>query len=247
MISYCGFRKRFGNVTAVHHLDLSIGAGETLALIGPNGSGKTTTLKSLVGLVRPTTGRITVAGQDATEAGPAARALLGYLPQRLTFPDGATARETLRFYARLRGCRDVPVDRLLARVGLADDSDRAVDGYSGGMRQRLGLAVALLGDPPALVLDEPSAALDPTGALMVRDILRGFRQEGRTVLLSSHDLVEVASLADRVAVFAAGRMTACDTLGGLEHTSGCRGLESVYRALTSGLRPEPGRGERVAA
>src|SRR5690606_16935608 len=178
-------------------LDLSVATGNTVALIGPNGSGKTTTLKSLMGLVRPSSGRITVDGHDAS-GGPEARARLGYLPQRITFPEGSTARGVLAFHARLRGADPQTIDPLLQRVGLADAGGREVDGFSGGMRQRLGLAAALLGDPAALVLDEPSAALDPTGALMVRDILQGIRAEGTTVLLSSHDLAEVASLADQV-------------------------------------------------
>lgn len=208
MIRYHGFSKRFGAVEAVRELDLEIREGETLALIGPNGSGKTTTLKAALGLVRPTSGRVEVAGLDAGDR--AARARLGYLPQRLTFPDGCSAREVLRLYARLRGATD-DLDAILARVGLADAADRSANQFSGGMRQRLGLAIALLGRPRALVLDEPTAALDPSGALVVRDLVEEIRAEGTTVVLSSHDLAEVAALADRVAVFVDGRMQALGT------------------------------------
>ncbi|HEX6643246.1 MAG TPA: ABC transporter ATP-binding protein [Gemmatimonadales bacterium] len=236
MIRYRGFTKRFGDVVAVQGLDLDVGPGETLALIGPNGSGKTTTLKALVGLVRPTAGSITVGGVDALTDGPAARARLGYLPQRLTFPEGATAQETLRFFARLNRLDGSLVDPLLERVGLDDAAGRVVDGFSGGMRQRLGLAVALLGDPAALVLDEPTAALDPTGALMVRDLLERIRESGTTILLSSHDLGEVAALADRIAVFAAGRIAGAGTLAELESRCGCRGIEGVYRTMTGDIR-----------
>jgi Cu-processing system ATP-binding protein len=236
MISYREVTKRFGPVVAVRSLGLDVGAGETLALIGPNGSGKTTTLKALVGLVRPTSGSITIGGVDALADGPAARARLGYLPQRLTFPEGSTARDTLRFFARLNRLDAATVEPLLERVGLAEAADRAVDGFSGGMRQRLGLAVALLGDPAALVLDEPTAALDPTGALMVRDLLEGIKRAGTTILLSSHDLGEVAALADRIAVFLEGRIAGVGTLAELEAECGCRGIETVYRAMTGDIR-----------
>ncbi|HEU5050049.1 MAG TPA: ABC transporter ATP-binding protein [Gemmatimonadales bacterium] len=246
MISYEGFGKRFGAVTAVHTLDLSIRSGETFALIGPNGSGKSTTLKALVGLVHPSSGRILMDGHDATHAGPEARARLGYLPQRLVFPEGWTARETMRFHARLRHADEDAIDDLLARVGLGDDADRPVEEYSGGMRQRFGLAIALLGRPAALVLDEPSAALDPSGALLIRDILEGIRAEGTTVLLSSHDLAEVAALADRIGVFVGGRMAAIGTLPELEGLSGARGIEAVYRRLSSGVRPVSGADAEAA-
>jgi ABC-type multidrug transport system ATPase subunit len=211
MIRYEGFTKQFGGLVAVCGLDLEVGRGETLALIGPNGSGKTTTLKAALGLVRSTAGRVLVESHDVATDGRAARAVLGYLPQRLAFPDGCTARELMRFYARLRSAPDSQVAPLLERVGLDDAAGRNVDGFSGGMRQRLGLAIALLGRSRALVLDEPSAALDPTGALFVRDVIDGIRQDGTTVFLSSHDLTEVAALADRVGVFVRGRLVALGT------------------------------------
>ncbi|HEX6091335.1 MAG TPA: ABC transporter ATP-binding protein [Gemmatimonadales bacterium] len=237
MISYRGLTKDFGAVRAVDGVDLDVRPGETLALIGPNGSGKTTTLKALVGLVRPTAGRITLDGIDVIGEGAAARRRLGYLPQRLTFPEGITAREVVDYFARLRGLDVSPIP-LLARVGLAAAAGRAVDGFSGGMRQRLGIALALLGEPAALILDEPSAALDPSGALMVRDILTDIRREGTTILISSHDLGEVAALADRIAVFVAGRIVATGSLAELEVACGARGIEPVYRALSTGIRAE---------
>jgi Cu-processing system ATP-binding protein len=169
---------------------------------------------------------------------------LGYLPQRLSFPEGVTAREAMRFYARLRGMGPEEVESLLERVGLAGAAARATDGFSGGMRQRLGLAIALLGRPRALVLDEPSASLDPTGALLVRDLLREIGAEGTSVLLSSHDLGEVEALADRVAIFTSGRVIAVGTPAELEARAGVRGLEAVYRRLAHGL--EPSAGSRAA-
>jgi Cu-processing system ATP-binding protein len=230
-ISYSSFTKRFGNVLAVHELNLDLHAGETLAFIGPNGSGKTTTLKAALGLVRPTSGRVLVDGFDIAMYGPSARRRIGYLPQRLTFPEGCTARELLRFYARVRGSSTPDAERLLSRVSLGEAADRRVDGFSGGMRQRLGLAIALLGAPGALVLDEPTAALDPGGALMLRDLITEIRSEGTTVLLSSHDLAEVAGLADRVGIFVDGQLALLGPTQELVRGLGARGLEETYRAI----------------
>ncbi|HEX6966037.1 MAG TPA: ABC transporter ATP-binding protein [Gemmatimonadaceae bacterium] len=233
MISYQGFTKQFGRVLAVHDLTLELRQGETLALIGPNGSGKTTTLKAALGLVRPSHGRVAVDGHDVATDGRTARARLGYLPQRIAFPDGCTARELLRFYARLRGAAPSHTERLLARTALDGAADRAVEGYSGGMRQRLGLAIALLGEPQALVLDEPTAALDPSGALLLRDILADIQREGITVLLSSHDLAEVAALAHRIGIFVAGRLALLGTTAELVRGLGVPGLEDTYRRTTT--------------
>jgi len=237
MIVYEKFTKQFGDVVAVRELDLHVREGETLALIGPNGSGKTTTLKAALGLVRPSGGRVLVAGADVVTNGRTARARLGYLPQRLSFPEGCTAREVMRLYARLRGADVAESEVLLERVGLLDDADRNADGFSGGMRQRLGLAIALLGRPRALVLDEPTAALDPSGSLLVRDLVESIRADGTTVLLSSHDLAEVEALADRVAVFIAGRLAALGTPADLARALGLptssRRMEDIYRAITT--------------
>jgi Cu-processing system ATP-binding protein len=233
MIRYEGFTKSYGRVLAVAKLDLEVREGEALALIGPNGSGKSTTLKAAVGLVHPSRGRVLVNGVNVAHW-PATRVGLGYLPQRISFPEGATAREAMRFYARLRGTSPKEVERLLERMSLAEAADRPTEGFSGGMRQRLGLGVALLGRPRMLLLDEPSAALDPTGALLVRDLIGEIAAEGTTVLLSSHDLAEVSALADRVAIFLSGRMSALGTIAELEALAGARGREGVYRRLAAG-------------
>lgn len=244
MIRYDGFTKRFGNFVAVRELDLAIEPGETVAVIGPNGSGKTTTLKAALGLVRPTAGTVRVAGHDVIRAGRQARARLGYLPQRLTFPEGSTAREALTLFARVRGADPGEIGRLLDRVGLVEAADRAAETFSGGMRQRLGLAIALLGGPSALILDEPTAALDPSGALMVRDLVETIREEGTTVLLSSHDLAEVSALADRIAIFMGGRIAA---VGGRDELVRSLGLVARLRVECPALVAEPWAEETEAA
>lgn len=235
MIIYNGFSKRYSDVLAVEPTFLSIEDGETVALVGPNGSGKTTLLKGAAGLVRATAGQIAVAGHDVARDGRAARRAVGYMPQRLGFPDGATPREVLRLIARLRDA-DLPrPEALLERVGLDDALDRQIETLSGGMRQRLGLAIALLGDPRVLLLDEPSAALDPTGSLLMRDLLCELGKEGKTILISSHDLREVEAVADRLAVFVAGRLVAVGEPAALAASLDLNhgaGVEEVYRRVT---------------
>jgi ABC-type multidrug transport system ATPase subunit len=238
VIEYVDFSKRFGGVAAVRDLNLHVYDGETLALIGPNGSGKTTTLKAAVGLVLPSSGCVRVCGMDVQSRGRDARRMLGYLPQHVSFPAGCSAREAMNLYASLRGQPNAAnaVATLLERVGLADDADRAVDGFSGGMRQRLGIGIALLGDPRILILDEPTSSLDPSGALMMRDIIAGISAEGRTVLLSSHDLAEVERLADRVAIFVHGRLAAIGDLRELQVQHAALSLEAIYRGVTDAQR-----------
>src|SRR5690606_36159209 len=233
------FTKEFGRLTAVSGLDLVVHRGETLALIGPNGSGKSTTLKASLGLLRPTRGAVSVDGYDTVQQGRAARSRLGYLPQGMSFPEGYTAREVMRYFARLRRVDEDEVPVLLDRVDLLAAADRTAASFSGGMKQRLGLALALLGRPPAIVLDEPTAALDPSGSLAVRDLMKEIRAEGITLLFSSHDLTEVAALADRVAVFVAGRLVGLGSVDELArsldpelHARDQR-LEAVYRVLAT--------------
>ncbi|HSM36014.1 MAG TPA: ABC transporter ATP-binding protein [Longimicrobiales bacterium] len=242
MIRYSGFGKRFGPVDAVRDLDLAVGEGETLALIGPNGSGKTTCLKAAVGLVRPSSGEVRVLGLDPFLR-PAARERLGYLPQRLGFPEAATGLDVMRFHARLRRAPSTAVGELLERFGLDAAADRRTDTFSGGMRQRLGLAVAMLGDPGALILDEPSAALDPSASLAVRDALRDLGDEGRTIAFASHDLAEVGALADRVAVFDGGELRA---LGTPRVLAGELGLPMRLRLDAPGVVPAAAEAARRA-
>jgi Cu-processing system ATP-binding protein len=206
MISFHAFAKRYGAVTAVEGLDLTIGAGEVVALLGPNGSGKTTSLKAAAGLVAPTSGEVRLGGRPAGD--PAAREILSFLPQRVSFPDALSGREVLEFYRSLRGVAASRVDDVLRFAALNGSGGRAVGQYSGGMVQRLGLAVAMLPDAPVLLLDEPTAALDPEGLCAFYGLIGQRRSQGKTVLFTSHHLGDVERLADRFAVLVAGRLVA---------------------------------------
>jgi ABC-type multidrug transport system ATPase subunit len=179
--------------------------GEAVALVGANGSGKTSILRCLLGLI-PFTGAAAIAGHDVVRDGVAARALVGYVPQRAGFGD-ARAGEALGFVARLRGVPRARVGEMLDLVGLAPHAEEPVRTFSGGMQQRLALAVALLGDPPVLLLDEPSASLDREGQEAFLGIVARLRGRGRTLLLASHRAEEVASLTDRVLHVDRGRVT----------------------------------------
>jgi Cu-processing system ATP-binding protein len=212
MIRFRGFSKRFGTVEAVCSLDLEIGAGEVVALLGPNGSGKTTSLKAAAGLVFPSAGEVTLAGRPATE--PRAREILSFLPQRVSFPEALSGREVLEFYRSLRAAPAQRVDDVLRFAALNGSGARPVGQYSGGMVQRLGLAVAMLPDSPVLLLDEPTAALDPDGLCAFYGLVLRRRAEGKTVLFTSHHLGDVERLADRFAVLVGGRLVA--TLGARE-------------------------------
>lgn len=218
MISVSKLTKEFGSVKALRGLDLEARPGEVLALLGPNGAGKSTTIKSIVGLVHPDSGTITIDGIDVSREPRRARALIGYLPQRVHFYENLTPREVLAFFAKLRKTTPAQIDPLLRKVGLLDVAQRRTAGFSGGMLQRLGLAVAILGNPKLLVLDEPTVGLDPEGSKLFKEIIRERQAAGSTILLSSHLLGEVESISDRIAVCHQGRIVAIDTLESLRHS-----------------------------
>lgn len=240
MISFQAFSKRYGTLRAVESLDLEIGAGEVVALLGPNGSGKTTSLKAAAGLIAPTSGEVRLAGRPAGD--PAAREILSFLPQRVSFPDALSGREVLEFYRSLRGVAAPRVDAVLKFAALNGSGARAVGQYSGGMVQRLGLAVAMLPDAPVLLLDEPTAALDPDGLCAFYGLVTRRRSEGKTVLFTSHHLGDVERLADRFAVLVAGRLVATLSASELQDRLAERG---VMRLRLDGQ--PPGLLERVRA
>lgn len=202
-----GFLGRRGR-PAIEDVSFTVRAGEIFALLGHNGAGKTTTLKAILDLVRPDRGSVTIAGIDASR--PAARAHVGYLPESPYFHENLTARELLDFYGRLLGLdraqRRVRSSECLERVGMADSADRRLRDCSKGMRQRVGLAQALLGRPRLLILDEPQSGLDPLGRRQVRDLLLAEKARGTTIIFSSHIVPDVEAVADRVAMLREGRL-----------------------------------------
>lgn len=196
--------KRFGKVAAVRDVSFALNPGSTVALVGHNGAGKSTLMKMMLGLARPTAGIVRVLGGEPARGSFAERSRLGYLPENVAFHAALTGREALTFYARLKGQPLSAVDPLLARVGIAHAAGRRVGGYSKGMRQRLGLAQALLGDPQLLLLDEPTTGLDPELRLNFYDILDDLRGRGVCILLASHALTELENRADRVIIMNRG-------------------------------------------
>lgn len=209
--------KKFKDFVAVNDVSFDIEAGETFALLGPNGSGKTTTLKCLVGLALPTSGNISVAGFDVQRQSRDAKRLMSFLPQRLSFSDQLTGREVLEFYCRLRRLPSQRINETLNTSNFHFNGffDKAVSSFSGGMTQRLGLAVACLPDAPVLVLDEPTVSLDPNGAIQFREFLASLKRQGKTIVFSSHMLADVEQLADRVAIMVGGKLVALESIGAL--------------------------------
>ena len=204
--------KHFRKVEAVHEVSFDLQEGEIVALVGHNGAGKTTLMKLMLGLIRPTSGNIRVLGEDPTAGEFAARRRLGYLPENVSFNAALTGRETLAFYARLKREGSGSVAPLLERVGLAHAAGRRVGTYSKGMRQRLGLAQALLGEPRIMLLDEPTTGLDPALRQSFYEIVEELRGRGATMLLSSHALTELEERAGRVIIMNRGIKVADGTL-----------------------------------
>ncbi|MCU1498548.1 MAG: transporter ATP-binding protein [Acidimicrobiales bacterium] len=204
-IAVRGLTKRFGDVAAVDDLTFDVAEGSVTGFLGPNGAGKTTTLRMLLGLVAPTSGTATFAGRRYCELETPFRQV-GAVLEATSFHPGRRARNHLRVLAVAAGLPDVRADEVLEQVGLGDAADRRVKGFSLGMRQRLGLAAALLGDPRVLIMDEPTNGLDPEGVHWLRQFLRSYADQGGTVLVSSHLLAEVAQTVDDVVIIAGGRL-----------------------------------------
>jgi ABC-2 type transport system ATP-binding protein len=229
VIEVSGLTKRFGPVLAVDQLSFTVERGSVVGFLGPNGAGKTTTLRMLLGLVRPDAGTATINGRVYQDL-PEPLHQVGAVLEASSFHPGRTARNHLRVQALAGQADPSRIDDVLDLVGLSGAAGRRVGKFSLGMRQRLGLATALLTDPELLILDEPANGLDPEGVRWLRDLLHELAGEGTTVLVSSHILAEVAQTVDSVVILDHGRLVAQSTL--TELTAGGQGLEDAFFKLT---------------
>jgi ABC-2 type transport system ATP-binding protein len=233
-----GLTMDYGGFRAVHDIDLDVAPGQVTGFMGPNGSGKSTTLRLLLGIQTPTSGWATVNGKNCRELEQPLRTV-GAALEGNAFVRSRTARSHLRCWSGMAGASTQRVDELLGLVKLEDAADRRIGNFSLGMKQRLALATALLGDPEVLILDEPANGLDPDGILWLRNLLRDFAAEGRTILVSSHLLAEMERIVDHVLLIRSGELLYSGTVPGLLDggssdvaTAGHRDLEEAYFSLT---------------
>lgn len=222
--------KRYGMVTALDGVHLHVDPGETFGLLGSNGAGKTTTLRLLAGMAEPSSGQVRVMGVDPWEDPGQARSQMGVLPEGTGLYERLSALDNLRLFAGLHGVGPERIERAVAAAGLVGWTGRRVGSLSKGERQRVGLARALLHDPRLLILDEPTAGLDPAATQAFHDVLRELKARGRTVVIASHDMAEVDALCDRVAILDRGRLVACGTPAALKARHGRRTARVTFAA-----------------
>lgn len=240
MIRLEGLTKRYGDFTAVDGLDLEIGSGLIFGLLGPNGAGKTTTLRMIAGILEPDAGTVELGGHDIVRDAKAARALLGFVPDRPFVYEKLTGAELLRFTAGLYGLEgpevETRIDELLALWDLAPWRDQLIESYSHGMRQKVIISSALVHRPAVLVVDEPMVGLDPRSARLLKDLLRSYADAGGTAMVSTHTLELAETLCDRLAVIDHGSIVAQGTLDDLRRTAAVDavGLEEVFLRITRG-------------
>ncbi|MFB6103964.1 MAG: ATP-binding cassette domain-containing protein [Halobacteriaceae archaeon] len=214
-----GVTKEYGDVTALKDLDLTVESGEIYGFLGPNGAGKSTTIDILLDFVRPTNGSATVLGRDVRQDSLEIRQRTGVLPEGFHVYDRLTGRQHIEFAIQSKGVTD-DAAAILDRVNIADAADRKAGGYSKGMKQRLALGMALVGEPELLILDEPSTGLDPNGAREMRSVIREENERGATVFFSSHILEQVEAVCDRVGILREGELVAEDSIEGLRDAAG---------------------------
>ena len=239
MIEFVNLVKKFGSLVAVNGISLTVPRGEFFAVLGPNAAGKTTTLKILAGLMKPTSGSARVCGFDVQSQPLEARRRLAYVPDFPFLYDKLTAWEFFRFTGQLFQLDDARIEAnaeaLVARFHLADFANRPIEGLSHGTRQRVAIVSALLHDPEVFVIDEPMVGLDPQHARVVKDVLKERSRQGMTVLLSTHELSVAEEMADRIGIIHMGRLIAVGTREELRRQSGASGpLEDVFLALIAG-------------
>jgi ABC-2 type transport system ATP-binding protein len=207
--------KRYGELLAVNDISFNVRKGEVFALLGPNGAGKTTTVEIIDTIRTPTSGKVTLLGLDVTKKKHDIVPRIGVLPQGFSSFDRITVRETLQYYSRLFCCMNADIDRLIELVNLKDKTEEQYKNLSGGLKQRLGIAIALVNDPEVVFLDEPTTGLDPRARREVWEVLQGLKKKGTTVFLTTHYMEEAEFLADTVAIISKGKITAMGSPGEL--------------------------------
>src|SRR5918992_1790379 len=238
MIELKALTKRYGTFTAVDAIDLTVPRGELFGFLGPNGAGKTTTLRMIAGILEPTAGSVRIAGIDLARDPIAAKAKLGFIPDRPFIYEKLTGAEFLRFVAGLYDQSGAMVERrmteLLALFDLLEWQDELVESYSHGMRQKLIISSAFLHRPEVIVVDEPMVGLDPKAARILKDLFREYTRRGHTIMMSTHTLEVAEAMCDRIAIIQGGRIRACGTMDELRRSAeaGTRGLEDIFLKLT---------------
>ena len=242
MIRLTDLTKRYGSFTAVDHISLHVPRGELFGFLGPNGAGKTTTLRMIAGILQPTAGTVEVAGHDIQKDPVAAKARLGFIPDRPYVYEKLTGAEFMRFVAGLYGQEgqlvEKRIDELLEVFELSTWKNELVESYSHGMRQKLIISSALIHRPELIVVDEPMVGLDPRAARLLKDLFRQFVEKGGTVLMSTHTLEIAEAMCDRLAIIQMGRIVAAGTMAELrqQHAAGEMGLEDLFLKLTGGAQ-----------
>ncbi len=239
VIETSGLTKRYGQLTAVDNLNLTIEKGEIYGLLGPNGSGKTTTILMLLGLTEPSAGQVQVLGLDPARQPLSVKAHVGYLPDSVGFYDNLTAQENLIYIAKLNGLKRVEayrrIDAALERIGLKQVAEKPVGEFSRGMRQRLGVAELIIKEPQIIIMDEPTLGLDPEATRSFLELIRNLKEDGITFLLSSHLLQQVQTVCDRVGLFRNGRIVLEGTVSELARQV----LGDAYRIFVEVEQPDP--------
>jgi ABC-2 type transport system ATP-binding protein len=231
-----GLTKNYGDIRAVDDLTLTIHESEVFGLLGPNGSGKTTTINCLTGLLKPTRGKIIIDGFDIQTRQHEARELMGVSPQETAIYPYLSGKENVQLFGQLysvpRAALRQRVDHVLEKVGLLEDAGRRVGKYSGGMKRRVSIAMALVTDPRIILLDEPTVGMDPQARRAIWDFILELRDQGKTIVLTTHYMEEAEELCDEVAIIDHGKLIALGSPGDLKAKFGARDLEDVFIQLT---------------